>query len=144
MEKHLTTIEYIKDILEDDELKITFKKGKYVIKFIIDAKNSITIDAIAKLKVIGKKTIAESKLLIYFPKESFKIVMETINEPKPKLMVMDTFSGNVYKKILEQQRIIHRPINVNTTDSNLILNRFRYGQGIYYTSNTDIIIPNPM
>jgi hypothetical protein len=28
---------------------------------------------------------------------------------------MDTFSGNLYKKLLED-RIIHRPINVNTTD----------------------------
>jgi len=115
MEKHLTTIDYIKDILEDDELNITFKKGKYVIKFIFDAKNSVTIDAIAKLRAIDKKTTAESKLSRYFPKELFKIQLETINQPKPKLMVMDTFSGNVYKKILEQ-RIIHRPINVNTTD----------------------------
>jgi len=116
MEKHLTTIDYIKDILEDDELNITFKKGKYVIKFIFDAKNSVTIDAIAKLRAIDKKTTAESKLSRYFPKELFKIQLETINQPKPKLMVMDTFSGNVYKKILEQ-RIIHRPINVNTTDA---------------------------
>lgn len=116
MEKHLATIEYIKDILEDDDLDITFKKGKYVIKFIFDAKNSVTIDAIAKLRAIGKKTIAESKLSIYFPKELFKIQLETINPPKPKLMVTDTFSGNVYKKLLEQ-RIIHRPINVNTTDA---------------------------
>ena len=115
MEKHLTTIEYIKDILEDDDLDITFKKGKYVIKFIFDAKNSMTIDAIAKLRAIGKKTTTESKLSIYFPKELFKIQLETINPPKPKFMVMDTFSGNVYKKLLEK-RIIHRPINVNTTD----------------------------
>ena len=115
MEKHLTTIEYIKDILEDDDLDITFKKGKYVIKFIFDAKNSMTIDAIAKLRAIGKKTTTESKLLIYFPKELFKIQLETINPPKPKFMVMDTLSGNVYKKLLEK-RIIHRPINVNTTD----------------------------
>jgi len=116
MEKHLTTIDYIKDILENDDLDITFKKGKYVIKFIFDAKNSVTIDAIAKLRAIDKKTTAESKLSRYFPKELFKIQLETINQPKPKLMVMDTFSGNVYKKILEQ-RIIHRPINVNTTDA---------------------------
>ena len=116
MEKHLTTIEYIKDILEDDDLNITFKKGKYVIKYIFDAKNSMTLDQIAKLRAIGKKTIAESKLSIYFPKELFKIQLETINPPKPKLMVTDTFSGNVYKKLLEQ-RIIHRPINVNTTDA---------------------------
>jgi len=98
------------------KLNITFKKGKYVIKFIFDAKNSVTIDAIAKLRAIDKKTTAESKLSRYFPKELFKIQLETINQPKPKLMVMDTFSGNVYKKILEQ-RIIHRPINVNTTDA---------------------------
>lgn len=115
MEKHLATIEYIKDILEDDDLDITFKKGKYVIKYIIDAKNSIAIDAIAKLKVIGKREKALSKLPRYFPKELFKIQLETINEPKPKFMVMDSFSGDMYKKLLEQ-RIIHRPINVNTTD----------------------------
>lgn len=116
MEKHLATIEYIKDILEDDNLDVTFKKGKYVIKFIFDAKNSMTIDQLQKLRAIGKKTIAESKLSIYFPKELFKIQLETINPAKPKLMVTDTFSGNVYKKLLEQ-RIIHRPINVNTTDA---------------------------
>jgi hypothetical protein len=118
MEKHLTTIEYIKDILEEDDLDITFKKGKYVIKFIIDAKNSMTMDAIAKLRGIGKKTMTESKLLTYFPKELFKIELETINKPKPKLMVMDSFSSDVYKKLLEQ-RVIHRPINVNTTDTAL-------------------------
>ena len=116
MEKIPLTIEYIKDILEDDNLDITFKKGKYVIKFIFDAKNSVTIDAIAKLRAIGKKTTTESKLSIYFPKELFKIQLETINPPKPKFMVMDTFSGDVYKKLLEK-RIIHRPINVNTTDA---------------------------
>jgi hypothetical protein len=141
MEKHLATIEYIKDILDEEDLNITFKKGKYVIKFIIDAKNSITIDAIAKLKVIGKKEKALSKLSRYFSKDSFKIQLETINEPNPRLMVMDSFSGNMYKKLLEK-RIIHRSITANTTDPNLILNRFRDGQGIYYTSNTDIIIPN--
>ena len=116
MEKHLATIEYIKDILEDDDLDITFKKGKYVIKFIIDAKNSMTIDQLQKLRAIGKKNKAESKLSRYFSKDLFKIQLETINPPKPKFMVMDTFSGNVYKKLLEQ-RIIHRPINVNTTDA---------------------------
>jgi hypothetical protein len=115
MEKHLATIEYIKDILEDDNLDITFKKGKYVIKFIFDAKNSMTIDQLQKLRAIGKKTTTESKLSIYFPKELFKIQLETINPPKPKFTVMDTFSGDVYKKLLEK-RIIHRPINVNTTD----------------------------
>ena len=135
MEKHLTTIEYIKDILEDDELNITFKKGKYVIKYIIDAKNSITIDAIAKLKVIGKREKALSKLSRYFSKDSFKIQLETINEPKPKFMVMDSFSGNVYKKILEQ-RIIHRPINVNTTD--VVLSNVN---GSYY-STTGINLNN--
>jgi len=135
MEKHLTTIDYIKDILEDDELNITFKKGKYVIKFIFDAKNSVTIDAIAKLRAIDKKTTAESKLSRYFPKELFKIQLETINQPKPKLMVMDTFSGDVYKKILEQ-RIIHRPINVNTTD--VLLNNV---DGISY-STTGINLNN--
>jgi hypothetical protein len=135
MEKHLTTIEYIKDILEDDELNITFKKGKYVIKYIIDAKNSITIDAIAKLKVIGKREKALSKLSRYFSKDSFKIQLETINEPERKLMVMDSFSGNVYKKILEQ-RIIHRPINVNTTD--VVLSNVN---GSYY-STTGINLNN--
>ena len=123
MEKHLTIIEYIKDILEDDDLDITFKKGKYVIKFIFDAKNSMTIDQLQKLRAIGKKNITESKLSIYFPKELFKIQLETINPPKPKFMVMDTFSGDVYKKLLEQ-RIIHRPINVNTTD--VVLNNINW------------------
>ncbi len=116
MEKHLATIEYIKDILEDDDLDITFKKGKYVIKFIFDAKNSMTIDQLQKLRAIGKKNKAESKLSRYFSKDLFKIQLETINPPKPKFMVMDTFSGDMYKKLLEQ-RIIHRPINVNTTDA---------------------------
>ena len=135
MEKHLTTIEYIKDILEDDDLDITFKKGKYVIKFIIDAKNSMTIDQLQKLRAIGKKNKAESKLSIYFPKELFKIQLETINEPERKLMVIDSFSGNVYKKLLEQ-RIIHRPINVNTTD--VVLNNVN---GSYY-STTGINLNN--
>ena len=116
MEKHITTIEYIKDILEDDDLDITFKKGKYVIKFIFDAKNSVTIDAIAKLRAIGKREKALSKLSRYFSKDLFKIQLETINEPERKLMVMDSFSGDMYKKLLEK-RIIHRPINVNTTDA---------------------------
>ena len=126
MEKHLATIEYIKDILEDDDLDITFKKGKYVIKFIFDAKNSMTIDQLQKLRAIGKRDKALSKLSRYFSKDLFKIQLETINPPKPKFMVMDTFSGNVYKKLLEQ-RIIHRPINVNTTDAVLTnVNRSYY------------------
>jgi hypothetical protein len=128
MEKHLTTIEYIKDILEDDDLDITFKKGKYVIKFIFDAKNSMTIDAIAKLKAIGKREKALSKLSRYFSKDFFKIQLETINPPKPKFTVMDSFSGDVYKKLLEK-RIIHRPINVNTTD--VLLNNV---DGISYST----------
>ncbi len=135
MEKHLTTIEYIKDILEDDNLDITFRKGKYVIKFIFDAKNSVTIDAIAKLRAIGKRDKALSKLSRYFSKDLFKIQLETINPPKPKFMVMDTFSGDVYKKLLEQ-RIIHRPINVNTTD--VLLNNV---DGISY-STTGINLNN--
>jgi len=116
MEKIPLTIEYIKDILEDDNLDITFKKGKYVIKFIFDAKNSMTIDQLQKLRAIGKREKALSKLSRYFSKDLFKIQLETINPPKPKFMVMDSFSGDVYKKLLEK-RIIHRPINVNTTDA---------------------------
>jgi hypothetical protein len=130
--------EYIKDILDEEDLNITFKKGKYIIKYVIDAKNSITSDAIAKLRAISKKTTAESKLSIYFPKELFKIQLETINPPKPKLMVMSSFSGNIHEKILEQ-RIIRRSINVNTTD--VVLNNV---YGAYYTSRADIIIPNPL
>ena len=135
MEKHLATIEYIKDILDEEDLNITFKKGKYVIKYIIDAKNSITIDAITKLKVIGKREKALSKLSRYFSKDLFKIQLETINEPKPKFMVMDSFSGDMYKKLLEK-RIIHRPINVNTTD--VVLSNVN---GSYY-STTGINLNN--
>ena len=135
MEKHLATIEYIKDILDEEDLNITFKKGKYVIKFIIDAKNSITIDVITKLKVIGKREKALSKLSRYFSKDLFKIQLETINEPKPKFMVMDSFSGDMYKKLLEK-RIIHRPINVNTTDA--VLSNVN---GAYY-STTGINLNN--
>ena len=130
--------EYIKDILDEEDLNIQFKKGKYIIKYVIDAKNSITSDAIAKLRAISKKTTVESKLSIYFPKELFKIQLETINPPKPKLMVMSSFSGNIHEKILEQ-RIIRRSINVNTTD--VVLNNV---YGAYYTSRADIIIPNPL
>jgi hypothetical protein len=137
MEKYLTTIEYIKDILEDDDLDITFKKGKYVIKYIFDAKNSMTMDQIAKLRGISKKTITESKLLIYFPKELFKIQLETINPPKPKLMVTDTYSPKLHK-ILNEGSKRHRTKNMNTTDSNLIPNNI----GIYSTTGTDIILPN--
>ena len=50
-------------------------------------------------------------------------------------MVTDTFSGNMYKKLLEQ-RIIHRPINVNTTD--VLLNNV---DGISY-STTGINLNN--
>ena len=135
MEKHLATIEYIKDILDEEDLNITFKKGKYVIKYIIDAKNSITIDVITKLKVIGKREKALSKLSRYFSKDLFKIQLETINEPKPKFMVMDSFSGDMYKKLLEK-RIIHRPINVNTTDA--VLSNVN---GAYY-STTGINLNN--
>jgi hypothetical protein len=130
--------EYIKDILDEEDLNITFKKGKYIIKYVVDAKNSIPSDAIAKLRAISKKTTVESKLSIYFPKELFKIQLETINPPKPKLMVMSSFSGNIHEKILEQ-RIIRRSINVNTTD--VVLNNV---YGAYYTSRADIIIPNPL
>jgi len=136
MKKHLTTIEYIKDILEDDDLNITFKKGKYVIKYIFDAKNSITIDAIAKLRTIGKKNTTESKLLIYFPKELFKIQLETINPPKPKLMVTDT-SPRLYKTLHEGSKR-HMTKNMNTTDYNLGPNKL----GIYSTTDTNIILPN--
>ena len=136
MEKNLTTIEYIKDILEDDELNITFKKGKYVIKYTIDAKNSMTMDQIAKLRDIGKKTITESKLLIYFPNELFKIQLETINPPKPKLIVTDT-SPRLYKTLHEGSKR-HMTKNMNTTDSNLRPNNI----GICSTTGTDIISPN--
>lgn len=136
MEKHLTTIEYIKDILEDDELNITFKKGKYVIKYIFDAKNSMTMEQIAKLRAISKKTIIESKLLIYFPKELFKIQLETINPPKPKLMVTD-ISPRLYKTLHEGSKR-HMTKNMNTTDSILRPNNL----GIYSTTGTDIILPN--
>lgn len=137
MEKHLTTIEYIKDILEDDDLNITFKKGKYVIKYTIDAKNNMTIEQLGKLRAIGKKNTTESKLLTYFPKELFKIVMETINPPKPKLMVTETYSPRLHK-ILHEGSQRHMTKNMNTTDSILRPNNI----GIYSTTGTDIILPN--
>jgi hypothetical protein len=137
MEKHLATIEYIKDILDEEDLNITFKKGKYVIKYIIDAKNSTTIEQLTKLKVIGKREKALSKLSIYFPKELFKIVMETINEPKPKFMMTDTYSPRLHKILHEGSRR-HMTKNMNTTDSILRPNNI----GIYSTTGTDIILPN--
>ena len=76
-------IEYIKDILDDDDINVEIKDGKYIITKTYDAKHSNTRDALFSIIKLSDKTKTESKLKTYLSERTFRYYIEIINPPKP-------------------------------------------------------------
>lgn len=78
-----TLIKYIKDILDDDNIKVEIKDDKYIITKTYDAKYSSTKEALFSMIKMSDKTKIESKLRTYLSERIFKYNAEIINPPKP-------------------------------------------------------------
>jgi hypothetical protein len=79
-------IEYIIDILDTDDIKVEVKDGVYHITKIYDSKKSDTLSTFFHLIKLTEKLTIESKLKTYLPEKMFKIYMEVINLPEPKII----------------------------------------------------------
>jgi len=86
--EHLVT--YIKDILDDDDIMIEIKDGKYIITKTYDAKYSNTRDALFSMIKLSHKTNTESKLKTFLGEKTFRYCVEIINPPKPIIMTKKT------------------------------------------------------
>lgn len=78
-----TLINYIKDILDDDNIKVEIKDGKYIITKTYDAKHSNTKDNLFSIIKFGDKLKTTSKLKTYLSENTFSYYVEIINPPKP-------------------------------------------------------------
>ena len=85
-------INYIKDILEDDDINVEIKDGKYIITKTYDAKHSNTRDALFSMIKLG------DKLKTYLSENTFSYYVEIINPPKPVLRTKkpSDFYGELY------------------------------------------------
>ena len=92
------TIEYIKDILDDDDINVEIKDGKYIITKTYDAKHSNTRDALFSIIKLSDKTKTESKLKTYLSERTFRYYIEIINPPKPVMRTKkpSDFYGELY------------------------------------------------
>jgi hypothetical protein len=79
--------EYIIDILDTDDIKVEVKGGVYHITKIYDSKKLDTLSTFFHLIKLTNKLTIESKLKTYLPEKTFKIYMEIINLPEPKIKV---------------------------------------------------------
>jgi hypothetical protein len=79
-------IEYIIDILDTDDIKVEVKDGVCHITKIYDSKKSDTLSTFFHLIKLTNKLTIESKLKTYLPEKTFKIYMEVINLPEPKII----------------------------------------------------------
>jgi hypothetical protein len=89
--------EYIIDILDNDDIKVEAKDGIYHITKLFDAKKSDTLSSLFHLVKLKNKLTIESKLKTYLPEKMFKIYMEVINLPEPKIIA--TKSSDYYKDL---------------------------------------------
>lgn len=78
--------EYIIDILDTDDIKVEVKGGVYHITKIYDSKKLETLSTFFDLIKLTNKLTIESKLKTYLPEKTFKIYMEVINLPEPKII----------------------------------------------------------
>lgn len=78
-----TLINYIKDILDDHNIKVEIKDDKYIITKTYDANYSSTKEALFSMIKLSDKTKIESKLKTYLSERTFKYYVEIINPPKP-------------------------------------------------------------
>jgi hypothetical protein len=78
--------EYIIDILDTDNIKVEVKDNVYHITKLFDAKKSDTLSSLFHLVKLTNKLTIESKLKTYLPEKTFKIYMEVINLPEPKII----------------------------------------------------------
>jgi len=89
--------EYIIDILDNDNIKVEVKDNVYHITKLFDAKKSDTLSSLFHLVKLTNKLTIESKLKTYLPEKTFKIYMEVINLPEPKIIA--TKSSDYYKDL---------------------------------------------
>ena len=78
-----TLINYIKNILDDDNIKVEIKDDKYIVTKTYDAKYSGTREALFSMIKLSDKTKIESKLKTYLSERTFRYYVEIINPPKP-------------------------------------------------------------
>lgn len=90
--------EYIKDILDTDDIRVEVKDDVYHITKLFDAKKSDTLSNFFHLVKLTSKLLIESKLKTYLPEKLFKIYMEVINLPEPNIIT--TKSSDYYKDLL--------------------------------------------
>jgi hypothetical protein len=90
--------EYIVDILDTDNIKVEVKDNVYHITKLFDAKKLDTLSSFFHLVKLTSKLTIESKLRTYLPEKMFKIYMEVINLPEPKIIA--TKSSDYYKDLL--------------------------------------------
>ena len=90
--------EYIVDILDTDNIKVEVKDNVYHITKLFDAKKSDTLSSFFYLVKVTNKLFIESKLRTYLPEKMFKIYMEVINLPEPKIIA--TKPSDYYKDLL--------------------------------------------
>lgn len=81
-----TLINYIKDILDDDNIKVEIKDEKYIITKTYDAKHLNTRDNLFSIIKFSDKLKTTSKLKTYLSENTFSYYVEIINPPKPVIL----------------------------------------------------------
>jgi hypothetical protein len=91
-------INYIKDILEDDDINVEIKDGKYIITKTYDAKYSGARETLFSMIKFSDKLKTISKLKTYLSETTFSYYVEIINPPKPVIRAKkpSDFYGELY------------------------------------------------
>ena len=115
-------IEYIKDILDTDDIRVEVKDDVYHITKLFDAKKSDTLSTFFHLVKLTNRLTIESKLRTYLPEKLFKIYMVVINLPEPNIKVKKP--SNYYDDLIggvDNENRLNTDVNIyrNTSFDNV-------------------------
>ncbi len=102
-------VEYIKDIIDSDEWDVKLTDGKYIVKQLIDCKESRLTMAVRETGMSMAVSGIKEKLKQYLPKDViYEVKYELINVPNPKIQL---YGGIDMAKNADTYINIHRTHN---------------------------------
>jgi hypothetical protein len=109
-------VDYIKNIIDSDKWDVKLTDGKYIVKQIIDCKESSLTQAVREAGMYLVVSGIKEKLKQYLPKDAiYEVKYELINVPKPKIQLY-TSGGEDMLKYDDTYINLHRTYGVHTNN----------------------------
>ena len=109
-------VDYIKNIVDSDKWDVKLTDGKYIVKQIIDCKESSLTQAVREAGMYLVVSGIKEKLKQYLPKDViYEVKYELINVPKPKIQLY-TSGGEDMLKCADTYINLHGTYGMHTNN----------------------------